>query len=606
MHTHFQDGDWQAAIERYNVSVALPKELIVPGLDKTRKTLSGNIPNDQPNVAGKSFEQVLSESKSAEATKLRDAIVQGRWTVTQVMEAFLVKAALAQQVLGCYAEIYFDRSLQRAKELDALLTKSKDVAQLGSLFGVPISIKAHLGLEGSGSDRGFVFDVLDQESTDAILTREESKSKDDPSRLTDSTLALLRKQGTHVQTVTGHAISMLLEQGAIIIAKTTMPQSIMQLDTRSNLHGQTLNPRNVHLSPGGSSGGEAASVSSGATLLGVGTDIGGSVRQPAACVGLYGLRPTIGRINNSGTRTTMLGNEGILGTMGPFARSLQDLELLTSVLVKDSTRSDPHLCPPLPWTGFQKPTVDAGKKLNVGVLLDDGFVQPITPIRRAMHDVIEKLQASGKVNIVYVNPADYGERGWWMARQLYFMENGELLRSLASLTGEPLMKLTEYVFSPPVHLHSASDIWLLQYQREAFKKQFWQHVFVNGGGKQALAQPLDVLLCPAAALAAARPQQIYYWGYTSLFNLTDLPGVTFPVAGYAAQAEKDKAFEATKGGKLKPSISDLDQGTIKEYETYREVFENAPIGLQLIGHRFREEELLGTLAMVEDIIGNKK
>ena len=146
------------------------------------------------------------------------------------------------------------------------------------------------------------------------------------------------------------------------------------------------------------------------------------------------------------------------------------------------------------------------------------------------------------------------------------MENGELLRSLASLTGEPLMKLTEYVFSPPVRLHSASDIWLLQYQRETFKRQFWQHVFVNGGGKQALEQPLDVLLCPAAALAAPRPQQIFYWGYTSLFNLTDLPGVTFPVAGYTAQSEKDRAFEMTKEGKLKSSISDLDKGTIKECE----------------------------------------
>lgn len=437
MHTHFQDGNWQAAVERFKASVELPKELIVPGLDETRKTLSGNIANDQPNVAGKSFEQLLSENNaslqnvltakhrailddpaSQEATTLRDAILQGRWTVSQVVEAFLVKAALAQQVLGCFTEIYFDRAVQRAKELDALLTKSKEVAQLGSLFGVPVSIKAHLGLEGSGSDRGFVFDVLDQESTDAILKREESKSKDDPNRLSDSTLALLRKQGTHIQTVTGHAISMLLEQGAIIIGKTTMPQSIMQLDTRSNLHGQTLNPTNVHLSPGGSSGGEAASVSSGATLLGVGTDIGGSVRQPAACVGLYGMRPTIGRINNSGTRTTMLGNEGVLGTMGPFARSLNDLELLTSVLVKDSTKSDPHLCPPLPWKGSQKPAVDANRKLNVGVLLDDNFVQPITPIRRAMHDVIAKLQASGKVNIVYVDPADYGERGWWMAREL--------------------------------------------------------------------------------------------------------------------------------------------------------------------------------------------
>lgn len=148
------------------------------------------------------------------------------------------------------------------------------------------------------------------------------------------------------------------------------------------------------------------------------------------------------------------------------------------------------------------------------------------------------------------------------------MENGELLRSLAKVTGEPLLKLTEFLFTPPVRPHSAADCWLLQYTRETFKRQFWQHVFVQAGRQlDGRDGPIDVLLCPASALAAPRPQGISYWGYTSLFNLTDLPGVTFPVPNLSVHAETDKAFEATEHGQLKPSLSGHDEETRHECES---------------------------------------
>lgn len=412
--------------------MALPVSLVVQGLADIRTALSQD-DGHEPRQSGPSFDELIEQNAgtekvltashrtiiddpvSQEVTSLRDALLAGRWTVEQTTEAFLHKAAVAQQVLGCYSEIFFERARQRARELDVLRKQVQSPAELGALFGVPISVKAHLGLAGSGSDRGFVFDVLDDDSVKALLDKEQSKPTG-PDRISDATLALLRKQGSHIQTVTAHAVSMLLSEGAVIIGKTTMPQSIMQLDTRSHLHGQTLNPHNLHLSPGGSSGGEAASVSSGATLAGLGSDIGGSVRQPAACVGLYGIKATVGRINTAGARTTMLGNEGILGTSGPLTRSLRDLELVTSVVVKDANQADPHLCPPLPWRGVQHPA--PGKKLAVGVMLDDGYVQPITPIRRAMYDVVQKLQASGQVDIVYIDPVDFGKRGSLLAREL--------------------------------------------------------------------------------------------------------------------------------------------------------------------------------------------
>lgn len=557
MHTNFDDGDWKAAVARYKNSVALPEKCIVAGLDDIRRQFN-DADDHEPDRSGPCFEDVVAQSeadtsfrtitddtKAGDGTALRDAILSGKWSVMEVTEAFLAKAALAQQVLGCFTEIYFDRARQRAKELDDKLAKcTSNKASLGALFGVPLSIKAHLAYEGSGSDRGFVFDVLDEASVDKILRAEERRSE-----IPRSTLALLRKQGPHIMQKDGQMVHALLSEGAVIIGKTTMPQSIMHLDTRSNLHGQTLNPHNLHLSPGGSSGGEAASVASGATLAGLGTDIGGSVRQPAACVGLFGMRPTIGRFSSVGTRSTMPGNEGVIGTAGPFARSLRDLELLMSVLVRGTTESDPYLCPPLPWRGVQ----DVKRKLRIGVMRDDGFVMPITPIRRALQHVVQRLQTNPSFELVPIDAKDFGERGWNLIRELYFMEDGALIKALASLTGEPLVRMTQYILQSPVRDHSAGEAWQLQYARETFKREVWRSLFFHESTPE---QPLDAVLCPASALVAPRPQHIPYWGYTSLFNLSDLPGISFPVQHLVSDATRDKEFEESEAP-CKP-LSEMD------------------------------------------------
>lgn len=110
----------------------------------------------------------------------------------------------------------------------------------------------------------------------------------------------------------------------------------------------------------------------------------------------------------------MLGNEGILGTAGPLCRSKRDLDLVTEILVRGTADSDPFLTPPLPWN-----TASSQKgKLRVGVLSDDGFVRPITPIRRAMESALEKLGKVDSIELVPIEPGDYYRRGWALAREL--------------------------------------------------------------------------------------------------------------------------------------------------------------------------------------------
>jgi amidase len=152
-------------------------------------------------------------------------------------------------------------------------------------------------------------------------------------------------------------------------------------------------------------------------MIGIGTDIGGSVRQPAAVTGLYGIRCTVGRIGIGGTRSTMLGNEGILGTAGPLCRSMRDLDLITEVLISGTAGSDPFLTPPLPWNSFGEEKA-TNPPIRVGVLRHDGNVNPITPIRRAMESVLEQVSQSKSFEIVILEPGDYYRRGWELAREL--------------------------------------------------------------------------------------------------------------------------------------------------------------------------------------------
>lgn len=421
MHTHFDDGDWKEARRRYKESTALPASLIVPGLSKIRDEI--NTTESVPTSPGPSLqdvmkqasipEEILSSSHQSILNQIEDAtdlvgkIKSEKWSVEEVIEAHLRMAAVAQQVVGCYSEILFDKARKRAKDLDRRIKAGEDC---GRLCGVPISSKAFMGYQETGTDRGFIFDVLDEETTKRLIEEEERTGA---KSIPKDTLKMLAIQGPHHSKLEAGHIQAILQEGAVVIAKTTMPQSVMQLDTCSNLHGQTLNPWNLHLSPGGSSGGDSASVSSGATLIGIGTDIGGSVRQPAAVTGLYGIRCTVGRIGVDAVRTTMPGNQGIISTAGPLCRSLRDLELCTEIMITNTANNNPYSTPPLPWR-----TIKERRKIRLGVLWNDGVSLPITPIRRAMEVTIEKLSKIDSIDFVYCEPGDYYRRGWDLAREL--------------------------------------------------------------------------------------------------------------------------------------------------------------------------------------------
>jgi amidase len=153
---------------------------------------------------------------------------------------------------------------------------------------------------------------------------------------------------------------------------------------------RTLNPRNRNLTPGGSSGGEAALIAFNGSPLGVGTDIGGSLRIPGACSGIFSLRPSFGRFPHFDTKSGMAGQEAVISVNGPMARDLEGIKLFTkSVVDSEPWWMDPK-CVAIPWR-----EIEAEKKMKIGVLWNDGMVMPTPPVKRALKSTVEKLRAAG-------------------------------------------------------------------------------------------------------------------------------------------------------------------------------------------------------------------
>lgn len=206
--------------------------------------------------------------------------------------------------------------------------------------------------------------------------------------------------------VESQIVTELLSLGAVLFCKTSVPQTLLFGETKNNLIGQTLNPRNQNLSCGGSSGGEAALMALSGSSLGIGTDIGGSVRIPAGFCGVFSIKPTPERISYHKVANTNPGQNTYRSAVGFLGTSLDALELLLkSVLSTNPWERDPAVVP-IPFRqgvidsymsrvdlqGHAKSTAQA---LKIGVLWSDGIVGPHPPILRGLRMVHDALKSSG-------------------------------------------------------------------------------------------------------------------------------------------------------------------------------------------------------------------
>ncbi|KAJ1300062.1 hypothetical protein OPQ81_011182 [Rhizoctonia solani] len=479
---------------------------------------------------------------SSDVTDLVKRLAARECTALEVTTAFCKAAYAAQELTNCISEVMFDQGLARARELDAHITETGKV--VGPLHGVPISIKDHISIKGQDTAAGYV-------AWAGKRTAEQ-----------DATI-----------------VRILREAGAVIYVKTTNPTAVFATETFSNIYGYTTNPFNRELSSGGSSGGEGALLGSRAGLLGVGTDIGGSL-------------PSSHRLPASGLEGSYKGKENINIVIGPMSHSVRDLELFCQVVSSyEPWNTDPTTLT-IPWNSSLA-TPEANKKLVIGLLADDGVVAPHPPIVERLHKTRDALVAAGH-EVVDFQPLDHMEAFELMIK-LLLPDAGAEMRATLAESGEPatpnleaLLTLAEKGIALNLGQTYATNVECDKFRVRALKH--WN----DTASRSKSGRPLDAVLCPVSYTLAPAHHTARWAGYTTYWNLLDLPDVAFP-SGKPFDASTWVAQEAP----LQPRnpLEAIFQG---HWEPKK--FDGVPIGLALVGRRLQEEKLLGVLKQVEEAV----
>lgn len=286
------------------------------------------------------------------AVELAAAIKNKEVTVKEATEAVLDQIEKSESTYHCYVTVDKEGALKQAEEVQ----KKIDAGELtGPLAGVPVAIKDNMCTEG-------------------LLTTCSS-----------------RILGNFVPTFSSEAVLNLQKAGAVILGKTNMDEFAMGSTTETSAFGETKNPWNPEHVPGGSSGGSAAAVAARECFYALGSDTGGSIRQPASFCGVVGLKPTYGTVSRYG----LIAYGSSLDQIGPLCKDVTDcatiMEVIASRDFKDSTsveRDD---------TDFTSALVDDVKGMKIGIPRDY-FGEGLDPeVKAAVLKAAEVLKEKGAI-----------------------------------------------------------------------------------------------------------------------------------------------------------------------------------------------------------------
>ncbi|KAJ5174695.1 Acetamidase [Penicillium canariense] len=535
-----------AADKRARINNSIPEEWRIQSLP------AGDSSFDYPAKSGLLSDKELKITESS-ATDLVQQLAKGELKAVDVTIAFCKRAALAHQLLNCCHEFFPEMAIAQAKELDEYFETHKK--PVGPLHGLPISLKDQLRVKGLETSMGYVSWLGKYDTTESVL------------------VTLLRKAG------------------AIFYTKTSVPQTLMVCETVNNVIGRTLNPRNKNWSCGGSSGGEGAMVGIRGGVIGVGTDIGGSIRIPSAFNFLYGIRPSHGRMPYAKMANSMEGQETVHSVVGPIAHSAADIRLfLTSVLAEEPWKYDPKVIP-LPWRSAEEESIKSKIPggLTLGFYSSDGVVLPHPPILRGVETVVSALQQNGHTLLPWTPyKHDFAHE---LINDIYAADGNIDVSKDINASGEPSIPNIKDLLNPDKEQIGMNELWdthlkKWNYQSEYLEK--WRELEEQQG------KEVDAIIAPITATAAIRHNQFRYYGYASAINLLDFTSVVVPVT-FA-----DKKLD-TKKEDYQP-LSELDASVQAEYDP--DAYHGAPVAVQVIGRRLSEERTLAIAEEIGRLLGN--
>ncbi|KAL0071732.1 hypothetical protein AAF712_000654 [Marasmius tenuissimus] len=527
--------DWKtvASEKKSRQLAAIPKEW----LDR----LTANLPPQTeldvtlyPKVCGLLDGRELDITES-DVPILLQRLSSGEWTAVEVTTAFCKRAVVAQQLTNCLTEIFFDRALARAAALDDYLKTTGKV--VGMLHGLPISLKDQVNIKGLDSTIGERLFLYIQDTTDSYFP------------FSPGYVSYANKPAERNAVLA----DILESHGAVLFVKTNIPQTLMWPETHNNIFGRTLNPNNRSLTSGGSSGGEGALVALKGSPLGVGSDIGGSVRIPSACC-------------------------------GPLSNSLDGLKLFMQAVIDAKPWMKDPLAVCKRWNEEEYRLADYGdgKQLCFAVLWDDGVVAPHPPILRVIDWVpLKHAEIYKCISAIWSAGAaeDY---------EIVTAVSGEpviqtMLPETDILAGETLSYRPSSATA-----FSAYKLWQVQKARRVLREEYLQHwqetIEVTGTGR-----PVDAIICPVAATPAPPHGTTKNANYTMIWNALDYAALVIPVSKVDQKLDVKRERSAF--------YNDDDKAHYESYDPATYV--NAPIAVQIVGRTLQEEAVLGMAEIVD-------
>ncbi|XP_060087748.1 fatty-acid amide hydrolase 1-like [Heteronotia binoei] len=449
---------------------------------------------------------ILSFTLPQLLSKLRD----GTLSLESVFYAYMDKALDVNRELNCVTDYLQDSESQ--------LLHVKSQGKKGLLYGVPISIKDSINCKGHDSTLGLVKRLHKPATADAVV------------------------------------VQVLKQQGAIPFVKTNVCQSLLNYDCSNLIFGQTMHPMDHTKTPGGSSGGEGALIKSGGSILGIGTDIGGSTRIPAAFCGICGFKTTSNRISKRGIVPSICGQKSVSVGVGPMARDVDDLVLCLRALLCDKMfQLDPTVAP-LP---FSEEVYSSSQSLRIGYYTTDSFTLPSPSMKRAVLEMKHLLEKAGHV-LVPFKPLQIEHFMSTLIPAVFFADGGAtFLENFQGELVDPSIKELLLLAKLPGWLRSLLS-WiiraisprvskLLRNMKEKSVNQLWKfHSEIEEYRHEFIAEwkrlNLDVMLCPALgpAFKIGFPGKLSVGAsYTILYNVLDCPAGVVPVTTVTEKDEED-------------------------------------------------------------------
>ncbi|KAB8238734.1 hypothetical protein ETB97_009892 [Aspergillus alliaceus] len=496
-------------------------------------------------------------------------------SAADVLQTYGKVAVNAQEKTNCVTELLLP-------EAESWL--QSEVNLKGPLAGVPVSLKDSVQVKGFDISLGYT------------------------------------KLAKKPYTEDGPMAKLLKDAGAVPYVKTALPVTLLSFESANALWGHCCNPHVPEYSPGGSTGGEGAILALGGRI-GIGSDVAGSVRVPAAWSGIYSLRCSTGRWPKVGVNTSMAGQEGIPSVFSPMARTLNDLTYFTQAIISMKPWKYDYTVHPISWRDEEQSEAKS-KRLRIGLMSSDGVVPPTPAIKRALSTTIAALTAAGHTVSEITPPATADPfTGLQLASQLlnsdgcvtfnshrYNFEpsdpGADQLTRICNLP-RPLRYLyylyVRYIrrdfkwaslirtFSPK----SSAETWKLVAKRESFRATW--HAWWD-----AQPQQYDFILCPVNATPAlphkAMRDAVSSCGYTFLWNLLDYTAGVLPVSH--VDPKKD-ALSAPYKKILKGlgANNAIAKGAWMHYDAVK--MAGLPTAVQVVGRRWQEEKVLGYMDVVE-------